>query len=149
MEWEGYRNYVIGWVESKKDFDVFLINDPSGTNSDFIDWNHRHIFINSNLSFEIQTYRLLHECGHILIEDNGTKFNIEKKAKRYNNPCLKERTYTVLEEIEAWKRAYSLAQRLSLPIDDVKWEEEYVSAISKYILWASNVPHWDHELLSS
>lgn len=95
------------------------------------------IEINSSASTKKQIIRLLHECGHVLIFSNGSKFNfIDKEKYKENTDGYK--IYTIIEEIEAWKRGRELANRLKIPIDDVEWEKSMVSALKKYVKWANS-----------
>ena len=64
--------------------------------------------------------------------------NFEQKSSGCKDSSFKERTFAVIEEIEAWKRGLSLAKRLDIPVDMVKWECEVASAIGKYIKWAAS-----------
>jgi hypothetical protein len=98
----------------------------------------KQIEINNSMPNEIQFYRLLHECGHALIFENGG--SIDYKSKDLDSPDNSDkRTYIVIEEIEAWKRGLTLAKRLKLPVDDKKWEAAMISAIKKYIKWAAKI----------
>lgn len=89
------------------------------------------IEINSSLPAKTQVYYLLHECGHILVA-NDRKFYTEPAINNFDR-----KTFTVLEEAEAWKRGYNLAKRLAIPINDSRWQREVFDAIGKYIIWAS------------
>ncbi len=97
------------------------------------------IEINSSNCEQTQLFRLLHECGHALIFDNGSHLNF----KRFHEPHFIEkgtkkfRVFRVLEEAEAWKRGLKLAQRLNIPIDESEWELEKVDALFNYMEWAS------------
>lgn len=96
------------------------------------------IEINSSASLEKQVYCLLHECGHALIFDNGSFWEYDKKNLLQNKETSLNKVYTVIEETEAWERAFKLATRLKIPIDKQKWENEVIDAMKKYIKWASN-----------
>lgn len=136
VDWAEIRDYLICWVEDKKDY---VVKFKKNGEVNFINSEHNEIIIDDLLSPELQTYILLHECGHILIWENGMMLEFEKKSKRYKTATEKERTLTVIEEIEAWKRGLSLAARLSIPIDLVKWEDEMAGAVYAYMAWATSV----------
>jgi hypothetical protein len=95
------------------------------------------IEINSSCSLDKQVIYLLHECGHALIFDNGSVYNFDEKRNSKKNSVAKK-VFTVIEEIEAWKRGRELANRLHIPIDDEDWEKSMVKALKKYINWASD-----------
>ena len=133
--WLEIRDYLICWIEDKKEYTVRF---KKKGDVNFINTEINEIIIDELLPPELQTYILLHECGHILIWENGMILDFEKKAKRYNQASSKEKTFTVIEEIEAWKRGLSLASRLSIPVDLVKWEGEMADAIYAYMIWATS-----------
>jgi hypothetical protein len=96
------------------------------------------IEINKNQTPEHKLHCLLHECGHALIFNNGSSHDFKKtRDKSFNKTSRAYRVYTVLEEGEAWDRGRRLARRLSIPIDEEKWERGKVRALMKYINWAS------------
>jgi hypothetical protein len=98
----------------------------------------KQIEINSSKPSDVQFYRLLHECGHALIFENGGKIK-SKAAHLEKQDSAEERTFTVIEEVEAWKRGLQLAKRLKIPVDEKRWEQAMVAAIRKYILWAAKI----------
>jgi len=128
MNWLLIRNKLILWIEETKDYIVIFDND------DYINDISYEISINPGNSYEIQTYRLLHECGHILIWKNGTYFDAEKKSRVDSSSG---KVYTLLEEAEAWKRGFSLGRKIGIPIDEVKWEVEMTTALWNYLQWAA------------
>lgn len=133
-DWKNFRNYLVSWVEQKKEYVVHFVEDGD---KNYIDSEFNEVIIDGTISYEMQTYILLHECGHILLWENGMALDIQDKSGRTLGASFKERTFTVIEEIEAWKRGLSLAKRLKIPVDEVKWEEEVAEAIGKYIKWAA------------
>lgn len=138
-----YLNSLIVWAESKG-FYVHFQDDgddsmcPSG----------KIIEINSSASLRYQVMCLLHECGHVAICENGSFWDYHKKpAYLYSKPPSEHgnqkikntyRVYTVIEEAEAWKRAWALAQRLSIPLEREEWEEHMLDALGKYLDWAAS-----------
>jgi len=102
------------------------------------------IEINNTSSLRDQVFYLLHECGHVLIFENGFfwDFNIRNKY-HVNEPEVeadnrKYKIFTVAEEIEAWQRGYRLAKKLNIRIDKSELEEYMHKAIKKYLKWASS-----------
>lgn len=134
MNWISVRNFLILWVEKNKGY---IVHFKSSGDLNYIDTVTEEIVLDESIDPEVQTYILLHECGHILVWENGMMMGIEKKAARHNHATAEERTFTVIEEIEAWKRGLSLAKRLNISVNMVKWEEEMADAIGKYITWAA------------
>jgi hypothetical protein len=103
---------------------------------DSICYISKMIEINSSSSLEKQVMRLLHECGHVLIFENGGTYSFENVKDDDGKLTHDERTLRVIEEIEAWGRGFKLAKRLSIKLDKEKWEKSVVDAIGKYINWA-------------
>jgi hypothetical protein len=96
----------------------------------------KYIEINSNNTLETQLYCLLHECGHLLIHNNGSTFNFFKISKNFSEKSNTHKVFRVIEEIEAWKRGRGLAKRLCINIDEDAWNRRICSAIKKYMAWA-------------
>jgi hypothetical protein len=96
------------------------------------------IEINSSVPLERQVYLLLHECGHALIFENGSVWKYDDNRSSSSEQTDSTKVFTVIEEIEAWERAYKLAKRLNIEINDKKWNKEVADAIKKYIDWAAN-----------
>jgi len=132
---------LIDWLGDKGwsiDFD-YLGHDE-------IDPNIKHVTISTRQGQEKQFYSFLHECGHILIQQNQTKYEKEypAQAKRslYATNSRIERTpkYRVevlTEEIEAWRRGKKLAQRLGIYIDDENYDKLAAKCVYTYIEWAN------------
>lgn len=67
----------------------------------------------------------------------GSASKFCEKRFQYDDDTIPGKVFTVLDESEAWLRAKKLAERLSIPITDIKFETEMVSALYQYIKWAS------------
>lgn len=102
------------------------------------------IEINNKTPIRDQVFFLLHECGHVLIFENGFFWNFNIRNKYHvNEPTNREenkkyKIFVLTEEIEAWQRGYRLAKKLNLNIDKSSLEEYMYKAISKYSKWASS-----------
>jgi hypothetical protein len=93
--------------------------------------------VRSSRSLRGQLYTLLHECGHILIHESDTLVNSEEEVLEvYSSRSKIHKTFTVIEEIEAWKRGLSLAGRLGIEINKVKWNKDVAKSIMAYMKWA-------------
>jgi len=103
---------------------------------DSVDRIGKIISINTTRSLETQVYVMLHECGHILVYENDKVMNFRKIASKYNEKSKIHKVFTVIEEIEAWKRGRMLANRCCIEIDDEKWNRDIARAIRKYMKWA-------------
>jgi len=132
MEWNKHLDSLIVWA-SDRGYHVEL----SDKGDNCICHISKIIEINSTCSLEKQVTYLLHECGHALIFENGSVHNFEEKRK-YSKNTVAQKVFTVIEEVEAWKRGRDLAKRLHIEIDDVSWEKSMVKALKKYINWASD-----------
>jgi len=128
-----YIESLICWASDK---DYFVEFNSGGENT--ICSVSKTIDINDKQSPRMQLICLLHECGHILIYENGSVPDF-KHLKNFDEDNIESfyRVNRVLEEAEAWKRGRSLADRLAIPIDDEEWEREKIYALQKYINWAS------------
>lgn len=126
------------WLD-KKDFRVILQKGAE----DIVSWTDGTITINSNPQWENRYYSLLHECGHIIV--NETPEFLE-----YNYPCyvygvdkrkMKSDAYRVSvigEEIEAWKLGRNLGDNiLNHFIDYVKFDKMMTECVMSYLFWAT------------
>jgi hypothetical protein len=133
MKHSGEISSVIDWAENRG-YAVVISRDGD----DSIDSSSKIIEINSNNSEQTQLYVLLHECGHALIFTNKSGFGVEGVLDMYSESSSIYKVFRVIEEIEAWKRGLSLASRLGIKIDRVKWDRYVARAIKKYMHWALN-----------
>ena len=133
MKHSGEIASVIEWAEGCG-YDVVISRDGD----DSIDRASRVIEINSNNSEQTQLYVLLHECGHALIYKNKSGFGVENVFEMYSENSSIYKVFRVIEEVEAWRRGLSLASRLGIDIDRVKWDRYVARAIKKYMDWAIN-----------
>jgi hypothetical protein len=136
--WIQARNILEVWANERGYFIDFR---KDGDNS--ICSVSKIIEINSSIPVETQVYYLLHECGHALIFDNGSFYNFEQIKKAHPEENDYHRVFVILEEAEAWKRAYNLAKRLFIDIDEDRWKSEVVDALSKYVKWAAKID-WEN-----
>ena len=126
---------VIYWLQSKGYFVDFARNGD-----DSVDREAKIVSINSTRSLETQLYTLLHECGHVLVSKSDSIVNgAEEVLGKYGEKTKIYKTFTVIEEVEAWKRGLSLANRLCIPVDKDKWNRDVARAIGTYMEWALKV----------
>lgn len=137
MDWKQYLNSLIIWADNRG-YHVEFIKGGD----DSICYISKLIIINSSLPAETQVIRLLHECGHALIFDNGSVFNFKDK-RSYDENSTAHKVFSVIEEAEAWRRGRELATRLHIPMDDMLWERSMVKALKKHINWASDLKNGD------
>lgn len=133
MNYEDAINTVIFWFQ-KKGYYVEIEKDGE----DAIDRIDKFVSINSTRSLETQLHVMLHEAGHLLIEKSDKITNgIPEVLRKYSKTSKIHKTFTVIEEVEAWKRGLSLANRLGIKINKTKWNKDVARAIYKYMLWAT------------
>jgi len=113
---------------------------------DEIFFHGKYITISKRQSVEKRLYSLLHECGHLLIQQNNTKYEEKYPAQAkmnqfYSNKRIEKskdyRVETLTEEIEAWNRGRKLADRLNLFIEDKNFRKLTNECIYSYIEWAA------------
>jgi len=106
---------------------------------DSVYYDSKEILINSRKHIESRFYTLLHECGHILVNDNRDRLytlSRETQAVMGHKPARKRRIAVLSEEVEAWKRGERLAARLGLEIDEEKFDLCRTNALMSYVEWA-------------
>lgn len=98
------------------------------------------IEISGRAAPETQLFWLLHECGHSLIENSEKR--IIKRGRRgsaleyQDQRSLTTRIEYVKEELEAWDRGFSLAERLGIFINKVRWNKQRSQALATYFKWS-------------
>mgnify|MGYP001287078937 FL=1 len=130
------------WLE-KKGWEL----DIDYCNKDEMFSDAKQVFISSRQGVENQLYSLLHECGHILIQQNKPSYEknypvASKAAKSPRNFKQIEKTKKykldlITEEIDAWKRGKSLAERLGIHLNERKYNELAASCVHSYMEWAT------------
>ena len=124
---------VENWLASKG-YQVIQKTDAE----DSIVWEDKTVYIDSRNHSESRFYTLLHECGHLLIQQTSKQW-----AKDVPMYCWKEdarverskayRVSLVAEEIEAWKRGRRLSNKLGLYINDEKYDKMITECVFTYI----------------
>ena len=133
MTHQGYIGTLIFWLQDK-DYLVEFSRDGD----DSVDRINKVVSINTTRSAETQLYVILHECGHVLVSESDSIVNgVEEVLDKYSEASKIHKTFTVVEEVEAWKRGLKLAKRLGIPIDKTKWNKDVARALYKYMLWAT------------
>jgi len=106
---------------------------------DCVYYETKEVMINSRKHAESRFYTLLHECGHILINDNRDRLfrlSRETQAIMGQKPARNKRIAVLSEEVEAWKRGERLAKKLGLDINERKFDEARTNALMSYVEWA-------------
>jgi|TARA_Y100000287_G_C14232269_1_gene362532 hypothetical protein len=132
MDHEESVSTLLVWLENKGYYVDF---DRKGDDS--VDTSNKIVSINNTRSLETQLYILLHECGHILIHNNEDIVKYKDVQEKFGEKTKINKVFTVMEEVEAWKRGKSLAKRLNIKINEEKWNKDLSRALYKYILWAA------------
>jgi hypothetical protein len=126
---------VIYWLHNKG---YYIEVDRTGDDS--VDRDVKIVSINSARSLETQLYILLHECGHILVSESDSLVNgAEEVLDRYGERTKIYKVFTVIEEVEAWKRGLRLAKKLNIPVNKDKWNRDVARAINLYMKWAIGI----------
>ncbi len=106
---------------------------------DSVCYNTQEVLINTRKHIESRFYTLLHECGHILINDNRDrlyKLSRETQACWGHKPHRSKRIAVLSEEVEAWKRGERLAKKLGLKIRENRFDAARTNALMSYVEWA-------------
>ena len=125
---------LVGWLDNKGYYVDF---DRNGDDS--VDTSSKIVSINTTRTSETQLYILLHECGHVLIHNNENVVKYRDVQERFLEKTVINKVFTVMEEVEAWKRGKLLARRLRINIDEEKWNKDVTRALHKYMRWAVGV----------
>ena len=124
---------LIEWT-NKKGYDIefdYCVHDEFRPSD-------KSISISTRQGPENQLYALLHECGHLILQNNENLYNKKypssAKMATCNSNLRLERSsrYKVdvlTEEIDAWRKGKDLAKRLEIYID----EDRYYLLMSKCV----------------
>lgn len=131
-DWEGMLDVLCAWAHERNYYISFV---RGGDNS--ICTISKYIEINSRHTKEDQLYYLLHECGHMLVDINGSVLDVKEGRVKHASRTSTHKIFTIIEEVEAWKRGYALAGRLKIPINQSRWESVMTRALKTYVNWAA------------
>jgi len=136
--WKTQYDEVCAWLK-KKGYKVWAYTDAD----DSVSFTGKRVFINSRNHPETKYYTLLHECGHVLIDNDSDRFEREMPmyARSMDGRRARSKAYrvsTVAEELEAWKRGRRLATRLGHTVDDDKYDKQITDNVMSYIEWAAD-----------
>lgn len=123
---------LVVWLDTKGYYVDF---DKNGDDS--VDTEGKIVSINSTRTRETQLYILLHECGHVLISNNDSIVGYKRVQEKYSEKTNIHKVFTIMEEVEAWKRGRMLALRLGINIEEKKWDLDSSRALNQYIKWAA------------
>ena len=131
---EGF-NELVEWL-AKRGYSVHTYTDAC----DSVQWYVKEVHISTRQHAENRLYALLHECGHILIEDNRDRlyqlsYQVSADSPLY--PSREKRVALLAEEFEAWKRGERLANRLGIQISVEKYDTQRTRSLMSYIHWAA------------
>jgi hypothetical protein len=113
---------------------------------DEIFFHGKYITISKRNGVEKRLYSLLHECGHLLIQQNNIQYEQQYPTQARMNQFYahrgieKSKDYrveTLTEEIAAWERGKKLANRLGLFYDQKNFQTLANKCIYTYIEWAA------------
>ncbi len=136
---EGFDK-VLHWITKVKDYDVYVYPKAK----DEFHRQYKRICINSSLGIEKRLYSLLHECGHLLIQDNKKNYSKEYASHvsvwsdGRKNKTDKYKISLIGEEYEAWKRGARLAKRLGIKLNKDRYEQYKAHCIMSYLHWATD-----------
>ena len=129
---------VVNWIKTKG-YDV----EFSFANRDEIDIFEKEIRISSRSSIENQLYGLLHECGHLLINNNEKRYkktyimtNVIESRKTLHRGLFKSKQCQIdiiAEEIDAWRHGKNLAKRLKININNKSYNKEMAKHVFSYV----------------
>ena len=137
---EGFSQ-VEQWLE-KKGWTV----DCDYSVRDEIFFHGKYITISKRNGIEKRFYSLLHECGHLLVQQNNNQYEQKYPTQARMNQFMAHkgiekskdfRVETLIEEIEAWERGKKLADRLGLFYDQKNFHTLTNQCIYTYIEWAA------------
>lgn len=98
----------------------------------------RTIYIPKSLRGTNALWTLLHEVGHVLVDDSGS-YDRDVYVD-VNAPTWRGRAFCVVEEWEAWQRGKRLAAQMGIPVDANAYDNYAASYIAGYVCEAATAP---------
>ena len=125
---------IVEWIK-KKGY-VLIMGEE-----DLYDPLPKRIYVNKRLSKQNRLYTALHECGHLLVQQNI--FSYERRYKTQVDGVLDGRKRGSLrwridflkEEYDAWDRGFKLAKRLGISLDKGKYYTYASKCLGSYCQW--------------
>lgn len=135
---EGFER-VASWLWDTHGYEVCL--DPHVP--DAASFDEQRVYINSRQHSENRLYTLLHEAGHVLVNDGRKgdrlyELSYQTLQEGRRRPAKNKRVAVLSEEFEAWRRGELLAEFLGIEINPGKYDQERSKALMSYIDWASS-----------
>jgi len=137
---------VIEWCNFRRIAVVFTNRRSAGV----YQIEEKTIYINSRQTLEKQLFVLLHECGHLLIDDRSESTELRFKNGYYAEDSNVRRRFihrctVVEEEFEAWHRGRKLAVKLGIEINDERFSALKAYMLKSYMKWALHDPNYQHD----
>lgn len=104
----------------------------------------QRVSVSKTLTMQSALIYVLHECGHILIGNEGSYKRYEFGYPKQNDPqfnrSFQHRLAVLEEEMEAWHRGKKLIERLEINwcVDEQLWEKKKQECVRSYLRWALN-----------
>jgi len=125
---------IVEWIK-KKGY-TFELSDK-----DLYDPDERKIYVKKRLSKHHRLYAGLHECGHLLVQQNI--FSYEKRYKTQvdgvmdgrKRSSLRYRIDFLKEEYDAWDRGFRLAKRLGIYVNKDNYYNYASKCLGSYCQW--------------
>lgn len=105
-------------------------------------FDSKTVVASSTLRPDAALVYILHECGHVLIGNEGASdryaMGYPKQHDPKHNRSFQHRMAVLDEEMEAWHRGKKLAKRLKIGwcISERLWEEKKLDCLKTYVHWA-------------
>jgi len=128
---------LIDWIKKKG----FIYEEGK---NDLYEPTEKKIYVNKRLNKQNKLYSVLHECGHLLVQQNI--FSYEKRYKSQVDGIFDKRKCRSLrwridflkEEYDAWDRGYRLAKRLKIPINKERYYDYASKCLESYCEWVTS-----------
>ena len=134
MRGEQMNTALLQWIKTKG----YRLR---GSNEDAYLPAEKIITYNKKLNEENRLYTVLHECGHLLVQQNAQSYEKRYKSKvqglfdKRKCRSLRWRIDFLREEYDAWDRGFSLAKRLKIPIDEERYYNYASKCLKSYCRW--------------
>lgn len=108
-----------------------------GDYKDYVEIDDKEIYINRKSTPERKLYAILHELGHVVINENKQSFtaNLGYITRNFSTKSLTAKIAEIEEEYDAWKIGYKIGRHKKIKIDRREFEIYKSACIQTYLKW--------------
>ncbi len=134
--WSKQFEHLKRYSEKKKGYTVLTAKTEREV--DFVDLEKKVIAISEGHTPEMAFYCLLHELGHVRLQENKAyKDDFQRIWEDFTEESLTNRITLIHEELDAWREGLKIAKERRLKVNRHKYEILKAKYVSSFLPWVS------------